>query len=154
MIKRLIYTAIIFLIVFGFNGCSTNIMTSGQKIDKTQKTILISGIGEFPTYLKIAFEKRNWKVTHKYGIQRTVGSIKDGSVDINTNTEYSSKYNLSCYYTEEPGAFYVGETVYKYNCTLLDNHKGTTIVNFKSNGRNYLSEIETTIFSWIDVNIE
>lgn len=154
MTKKVLKLAIIGLMVLGISGCTSRIMTSGQKIDKTQKTILIKGVGEFPTYLRMAFERRNWKVTHQYGTQKTVGTNKNGNINIETGTKYSSKYHLSCYYTEKPGAFHVGETVYSSNCTLLDNHKGTTIANFKNTGRNYLSEIETNIFNWIDENME
>ena len=62
MTKSILKIIIALAIIFSFSGCSPKII-SVSKIDKNEKSIIITGRGHLTAILRKDFRKRGWKVT-------------------------------------------------------------------------------------------
>ncbi|MCK5293319.1 MAG: hypothetical protein KAJ49_01610 [Arcobacteraceae bacterium] len=154
MTKKVLTFIIAIIAIIGLNGCAPKTVSMGS-VDKTDKSIIITGKGYFPGIIRKAFKKNGWKVTTQTGYKNTQGVHKD-TVNVNTKYVYNARYTFDYTYWEY--TMLRIEPDYGFRITIFDNKFGEDIVNFSSTGGEdgamEVDDIAKLIFEWINKNME
>ena len=156
MTKSILKIIIALAIIFSFSGCSPKII-SVSKIDKNEKSIIITGRGHLTAILRKDFRKRGWKVTTQRGNYNTRG-INNGNVNIDKKYKYNARYLLS-YEVWTVGMLNSMGADYNFEITIFDNKLEEDVVTFSQHNpgaaaTKNASEISQMIMEWIKNNVE
>lgn len=133
-----------------FNGCSPKIIAV-NKIDTSNKSIIIIGSGELDSVLRRAFRQEGWRVTTQAGHTMTQG-VNTGITKYKYNARYVLKYRIWLF-----GAINHMAGNYNFEISIFDNKIGDEVVTFSQHNPGQgatkdVDEMAQMVISWIKNN--